>query len=221
MSYSKKALLLSTLCIVYCILYESVLTKYEALNDFMHALGIVFNCVALSIIASCIFYFITDYLPQKHQYDKTREYITSNLDLLGRIGINAFIDIANNSNPTKQEFINCCDVDLMRKNKSCNQENLIFAHINNWFEYFDCMQRIETCIIQRLMIFESMLPIDVRLKFINLQKEGTIFSDSKTYIEYYNEDKKQRSIKVYADDVFEHINTLVELKRIYNLTSKI
>ena len=71
------------------------------------------------------------------------------------------------------------------------------------------------------MIFESMLPIDVRLKFINLQKEGTIFSDSKTYIKYYNEDKKQRSIKAYADDVFEHINTLVELKRIYNFNTSL
>lgn len=107
MSYSKLALSLSILCIAYCILYESVLLKYEALNDFIYAVGVVFNCVALSIIASCIFYFVTDYFPKKHQQDQVRNYIISNLELLEEIGRNAFIDITHNSNPTKQEFMDC------------------------------------------------------------------------------------------------------------------
>ena len=97
-SYSKLALFLSILCITYCIIYESVLVKYEALNNFVYALGVVANCVALSIIASCIFYFVTDYFPKKHQQDQIHNYIISNLESLERIGKNAFLDIVNNSN---------------------------------------------------------------------------------------------------------------------------
>lgn len=65
MSYSKIAIVILMLCIVYCILYESVLLKHEALNSFVYALGVVSNCVSLSIIASCIFYLVTDYFPKK------------------------------------------------------------------------------------------------------------------------------------------------------------
>ena len=210
MSYSKIAIVISMLCIVYCILYESVLLKHEALNSFVYALGVVSNCVSLSIIASCIFYLVTDYFPKKHQLDQIRNYIISNLELLEGIGKNAFTDIVNNSNPAKQDFMNCCDFDLMKRAKS-----------TNWFEYFDYMQRTEACVIQQLMIFESMIPVEVRLIFIELQKKNTIFSDSKEYIKYYNNDKTRRSIKAYANDIYSHLFSLVELKNIYNKTSKI
>lgn len=221
MSYSKLALSLSILCIAYCILYESVLLKYEALNDFIYAVGVVFNCVALSIIASCIFYFVTDYFPKKHQQDQVRNYIISNLELLEEIGRNAFIDITHNSNPTKQEFMDCSNLDLMKKEAASSQENSLFAKSTNWFEYFGYMQKAETCIIQQLMIFESMIPIEVRLIFIELQKENTIFSDSKLYMRFYNNDKSKRTVKVYANDIYNHISSLVKLKSIYNQTSKI
>ena len=221
MSYSKIAIVISIVCIIYCILYESILLKYEAVNDFVYALGVVSNCVALSIIASCIFYFITDYLPKKHQQTQTRNYIIKNIELLEEIGKNAFIDIVNISNPTKQEFINCCDFDLMKKNGRSSQNDLLFTKIDNWFDYFDCIWKTEACIIQRLMIFESMIPIEIRLIFIELQKENTIFSDSKTYRGFYNSDNTKRSIKIYANDIYSHISSLVELKITYNKTLKI
>lgn len=221
MSYSKLALILSILCIVYSILYESVLLEYEALNNFIYAIGVVFNCIALSIVASCIFYFVTDYFPRKHQQNQIQNYIISNLELLGKIGRNAFIDIVNNSNPTQEEFIDCCDVDLMNRESHSKQEILLLAKSQNWFEYFDNMQNIEICIIKRLMIFESMIPIEVKLKFIELQKENTIFSNKKLYIDYYNSDKCKRSIKAYASVIYNHIFSLIELKNIYNQTLKI
>lgn len=206
---------------VYCILYESVLLKYEALNSFVYALGVVSNCVALSIIASCIFYFVTDYFPKKHQQDQIRNYIISNLEMLEGLGENAFTDIVNNSNPTKQDFMDCCDIDLMKREGISRQDNLLFAKSTNWFEYFDYMQKTEACVIQRLMTFESMIPVEVRLIFIELQKKNTIFSDSKEYKKYYNNDKTRRSIKAYANDIYSHILSLVELKKVYNTTSKI
>lgn len=220
-SYSKLALFLSILCITYCIIYESVLVKYEALNNFVYALGIVANCVALSIIASCIFYFVTDYFPKKHQQDQIHNYIISNLESLERIGKNAFLDIVNNSNPTKKEFTDSCNLDLMEIKGSSNQENPLIAKSTNWFEYFNYIQSIETCIIRRLMIFESIIPVEVKLIFIELQKENTIFSNNKLYMNYYKNDKNKRSIKVYANDIYSHIFYLVELKNIYNKTSKI
>lgn len=221
MSYSKIAIVISMLCIVYCILYESVLLKHEALNSFVYALGVVANCVSLSIIASCIFYLVTDYFPKKHQLDQIRNYIISNLELLEGIGKNAFTDIVNNSNPTKQDFMNCCDFDLMKREGVSSQDNLLIAKSTNWFEYFDYMQRTEACVIQQLMMFESMIPVEVRLIFIELQKKNTIFSDSKEYMKYYNNDKTRRSIKAYANDIYSHLFSLVELKNIYNKTSKI
>ena len=221
MSYSKIAIVISIVCIIYCILYESILLKYEAVSDFVYALGVVSNCVALSIIASCIFYFITDYLPQKHQQTQTRNYIIKNIELLEEIGKNAFIDIVNISNPTKQEFINCCDFDLMKKDGRSSQNDLLFTKIDNWFDYLDCIWKTEACIIQRLMIFESIIPIEIRLIFIELQKENTIFSDSKTYRGFYNSDNTKRSIKIYANDIYSHISSLVELKITYNKTLKI
>ena len=83
------------------------------------------------------------------------------------------------------------------------------------------MQRTEACVIQQLMMFESMIPVEVRLIFIELQKKNTIFSDSKEYMKYYNNDKTRRSIKAYANDIYSHLFSLVELKNIYNKTSKI
>ena len=221
MSYSRIALVISICCIAYCILYESVLLKYEALNSFIYALGVVLNCVALSIIASCIFYFVTDYFPKKHQLDQIRIFIISNLEMLERLGKNAFLDIVRNSNPTKQDFMDCCDFDLMeRKGVSC-QENILIAKSANWFEYFDYMQRTEACIIQKLLTFESMIPVEVRLEFIELQKKNTIFSDSREHQNKYNSDKNKRSIKSYANDIYSHLSSLVELKELYNQTSKI
>lgn len=71
------------------------------------------------------------------------------------------------------------------------------------------------------MIFESIIPVEVKLIFIELQKENTIFSNNKLYMNYYKNDKNKRSIKVYANDIYSHIFYLVELKNIYNKTSKI
>ena len=221
MSYSRIAIVISILCIVYCILYESVLLKYEALNSFVYALGVVTNCVALSIIASCIFYLVTDYFPKKHQLEQIRNYIISNLEQLEGIGEKAFTDIVNNSNPTKQEFIDRCDFDLMKREGISSQDNLLINKATNWFEYFENMQRAEACVIKQLMTFESMIPIEVRLIFIELQKKNTIFSDSKEYIKYYNSDRNKRSIKAYADDIYSHLFFLVEIKKLYHKTSKI
>ena len=221
MSYSRIAKVISLICIVYCIFYESVLLKYEAINSFTYALGVVSNCVALSIIASCIFYFVTDYYPKKHQLDQIRNYIISNLELLEGIGKNAFTDIVGNSNPTKQDFIDCCNCDLMKREGNSSQDNILLRETTNWFEYFDNMQRIEACIIQQLLTFESMIPVEVRLKFIELQKKNTIFTDKKKYQNYYNSDKTKRSIKAYANDIYSHLASLVELKNKYNQTSKI
>lgn len=221
MSYAKLSLLISIICIVYSIIYESVLLKHEAYNDFIYALGVVSNCVALSLIASCIFYFVTDYFPKKHQQDQVRNYIVSRLELLERIGRNAFRDIVNNNNPTKQEFMDSCDLNLFAHPKTIDKENQSPQNITNWFEYFEHMYRTETFIIEQLMMFESMIPIEVKLIFIELQKKHTIFSDSNSYKQIYNSDKSRRSIKVYANDIYSHIHFLVELKTNYNKTSKI
>ena len=147
MSYAKLSLFISIICIVYSIIYESVLLKHEAYNDFIYALGVVSNCVALSIIASCIFYFVTDYFPKKHQQDQVRNYIVSHLELLERIGRNAFRDIVNNNNPTKQEFMDSCDLNLFSHPKTIDKENQSSQNITNWFEYFEHMYRTETFII--------------------------------------------------------------------------
>ena len=117
--------------------------------------------------------------------------------------------------------MNHCDFDLMKREGFSCQDNLLIAKSANWFEYFDYMQKTEACVIQQLMTFESMIPVEVRLIFIELQKKNTIFSDSKEYIKYYNSDKTRRSIKAYANDIYSHLFSLVELKKIYNKTSKI
>lgn len=221
MSYSKLALALSIICAVYCILYESILLRYEAPNIFIYALGVVTNCVALSVIASCIFYFVTVFFPKKHEQDQIRKHIISNLELLEGIGKNAFKDIAKKSDPSKQEFMDNCNHDLMQKEGASYQENRLFTKTSNWFEYFDCMYKIEKSIIQDLLIFESMIPIEVRLKFIELQEKNTLFSNSKTFHEFYNSDKSKRSIKSYASEIYTHLSSLSELISIYNQTSKI
>lgn len=221
MSYSKIALIISIVCIVFCLLYESVLLKFEALNSFVYALGVVSNCVALSIIASCIFYFVTNYFPQKHQLDQIRNYIILNLEMLEGIGRNAFFDIVGNSNPTKQEFMDSCNFDLMKREGVSSQDYSLLKNSTNWFEYFEYMHRTEACIIQQLLTFESMIPVEVRLIFIELQKRNTIFTNSKEYQKYYNSDKTKRSIKTYSNDIYCHLFSLVELKKIYNQTSKI
>ena len=117
--------------------------------------------------------------------------------------------------------MDCCDFDLMNREGVSSLDNLLIAKSTNWFEYFDYMQRTEACVIQQLMMFESMIPVEVRLIFIELQKKNTIFSDSKEYMKYYNNDKTRRSIKAYANDIYSHLFSLVELKNIYNKTSKI
>lgn len=221
MSYSKIALVISIIGAVFCLLYESVFLKYEAPNDFIYALGVVTNCVALSVIASCIFYFVTVYFPKKHERDQIRKHIISNLELLEGIGKNAFKDIVKRCNPNEQEFTENCNQDLMQRLGSSNQDNPLFAKASNWFEYFDRIHKTEKSIIQQLMIFESMIPIEVRLELIELQKQNTLFSDSKSFQEVYNSDITKRSIRVYSKDIYSHLLSLTELKNIYNKTSKI
>ncbi|MBE6327747.1 MAG: hypothetical protein E7077_11975 [Bacteroidales bacterium] len=221
MSYSKKALFISIICIIYCLLYELFFIKKEAACEFIYALGVVCNCVALSIIASCIFYFITDYFPKKHQQETANQNIISNLEVLKKIGEKAFIDITGKSSLTKLEFSKVCnDVDLLQQPKN-SQDDILFSKVNNWFEYFDCMHKAEKCQIAKIMEFESIIPVEVKLIFIELQKENSIFTDNSLYRKIYNEDINKRSIKAHINDIYSHLSSLVEITDLYNKTSKI
>lgn len=218
MSYPRIAVFISIFCASYSILYVSVLLKYEASNSFVYALGVLFNSVALSIIASCIFYFVTDFFPKKHQLDQIRNYVISNLEILEGIGKNAFTDILKKSNPTQQEFKKLCNFDLMQREVTSCQDNSLIAKSTNWFEYFTNMHKMETDVIHKLMIFESMIPIEIRLIFIELQKENTIFSNVHEY-KKYDSDKSKRNVIAYADDIYRHLSLLVEIVDTYNKTS--
>ena len=219
MSYPRIAVFISIFCASYSILYVSVLLKYEASNSFVYALGVLFNSVALSIIASCIFYLVTDFFPKKHQLDQIRNYVISNLEILEGIGKNAFTDILKKSNPTQQEFKKLCNFDLMQREVTSCQDNSLIAKSTNWFEYFTKMHKMETDVIHKLMIFESMIPIEVRLIFIELQKENTIFSNAHEYKKKYDGDKSKRNFIAYADDIYSHLSLLVEIVDTYNKTS--
>lgn len=218
MRYSKIALIVAIACFVFCVLYESVFILYEAPCHFFYSLGVVVNCVSLSIIASCIFYFITDYFPKLHQKNQINSYVQEQLLSLSQIGINAVVDILGKES---QKDFSTCSKDLFSVVGNSVQKDSCFNQSGTWFDYFDSLTIMEDIYINRLSSFESNIPVEVKLSIVNLAGKPCIIRDTSKGRKVYNSDPSKREISAYAEEIKEHINGLSSILELYNKNSKI
>lgn len=218
MRYSRMALIVSIVCFLFCVLYESVFTLYEAPCHFIYSLGVVFDCVFLSIIASCIFYFITDFFPKLNQKNKIKAYVQEQLSSLSELGRNATEDILGKK---PQIDYSRCSKDLISAVGDTVQKENCFNKSGNWFDYFDSLKIMEDVYINRLSIFESNIPVEVKLSIVNLTGKPCIIRDTSNGRKAYSSDSTKRAISSYAEEIKEHINSLTDILELYNNYSKI
>ena len=95
-SYSGFAAIVGLLCFIHCFLYHSLWINIEAPFQFMVSLGIVFDAVSLSIIASTVFYFITIYFPKQHKRKIEEQYIRRWLQQLEITPIDTWFEYFDN-----------------------------------------------------------------------------------------------------------------------------
>lgn len=216
MRYSIIALIVAIVCFIFCVLYESLFTLYEAPNHFVYSLGVVVNCVSLSIIASCIFYFITDFFPKLHQKNRINSYVQEQLSSLSELGRKAVIDILGKE---QQIDFTTCSKDLLSEVGNFVQQDNCFEHSENWFDYFDTLKMKEDFYINRLSSFESNIPVEVKLTLVNLAGKPCVIRDTSKGREAYNCDSTKRMISSYAEEIKEHINSLGNILELYNRNS--
>lgn len=217
--YSRIALTIAVICVLFCILYEWIFKQYEAPNNFVYSLGVVTNCVALSVIASCIFYFITDFFPKRHQQAMISQHLSTLFAELSSLGQEALKDIAGESVSNKEIFIQSCTQNLHSEFPESIRKKDYFKNDSIWFDYFETVSRIEKTLLKKIITFESNIPVEVKLSIEKLKCDNSLINNVQHAKDVYAGDSQKRTLAVYAEGLYEHITTLSYLKKLYQDTT--
>ena len=184
-SYSFIALLLGIAHLVWCILYKLVFINIPAIFEWSVELSEIYYNIALSIIASVIFYFITVYIPEAKKHEKTQHIIYTWLFQLKHIGMLYINDISgkNYNTVTLDNWKLYSDKDLTEKPTVgfCHGSN----NYNNWFEYFEIMFEEEDRYIEKILSISTSLPISIIEAFHEIQMSIGLRSAVAQYKEMY------------------------------------
>lgn len=216
--YSRIALIIAVICVLFCISYEWIFKQYEAPSNFIYSLGVVANCVALSVIASCIFYFITEYFPKRHQQDMISQHLSALFDKLSSLGQEVMKDVAGENVFDKEPFIQNCTQNLHADLPVIIREKDYFKNDTNWFDYFETLNRIEKEHFQQALTFESNIPIEVKLSIEELKYDNSLINNIQQAKDVYAGDSQKRTLAVYAESLYEHITRLSNIDQLYNDT---
>lgn len=216
MPYSKKALLLAVGCMLFSIVYEWIITQIAPSNRFLRAFFAVLNCISLSVVSSCVFYIMTDYLPQKHQQCKISERVEGLLLRLSRLGNDTMMLICEKKDIEKDDFLKASEIDLIKDFPQAGRQLCSFSqNISTWFDYFEQMRTLENTLFRGLLIYESNIPIEVKIKIDELMTDVSIINmNDKAKAEYFGY-KDKRTLTAYADDLYCHLNSLSNIHCLY------
>ncbi|GAB0470049.1 hypothetical protein KML24002_16020 [Alistipes putredinis] len=214
-SYNGLALIVGILCFIHSILYHSLWINIEAPCQFMISLGIVFDTISLSVIASTIFYFITVYLPKQHKRKVEEYYIRKWLQQLEVYGKWILEDIGGNVNCSIEEFHEkACNIDL----KSEPQSNISMREhtpIKTWFEYFENLFQWESVYIEQIVKYGDSVPAEIIVEFEQYRQFDNLRNAVYTYKKYYGSDKIYNTVSGFDHLAWKHAHSLMSLPEMY------
>lgn len=211
-SYPGWALILGVFCLGWSILYKTVFLNIETSCDFMVALGEVFYAVALSVVASVIFYYVTVFIPnvrKKRIADKLILWWLQQLDFYGKKILEDVVGVGHGDalQMSKDEWISYCDKKLSEK-PVLGQFYTFYAEYNNWFEYFDEIFNEEDYYMQKCLQYQECLPLTILEKFEYIEIHGNLRYALR---QYQNELTTGRVNSMLADDSKVDFNAMKKL----------
>lgn len=214
-SYNGFALIFGVICLIYSIVYHSFLIKIEAPYQFMVSLGVVFNAISLSVIASTIFYFITVYLPKQHKRKVEEYYIRKWLQQLEDYGKWILNDIGGNVTCSIDEFQEQArSIDL----KSTPPSYISMRErtpIKTWFEYFENLFQWESVYIEQIVKYGDSVPAEIIVEFEQYKQFDNLRNAVYTYKRNYGIDKKYCTVSGFSHLAWEHAHSLMSLSEMY------
>jgi hypothetical protein len=166
-SYSGFAAILGSFCLIFSIGCACFVMENEQSNwiPFIENM----NAVALSIVASCVFYFITVYFPKRHRKRIEEKYIREWIQQLKYFGEQLIGDIADIDYDKVKEcshetFKNRCNKDFTsspKKEISLRERKVL----NSWFDYFDNFFYYENIYMEQVAKYGSSVPAEVLVEF--------------------------------------------------------
>ena len=181
----------------------------------MASLGIVFDAVSLSIIASTVFYFITIYFPKQHKRKIEEQYIRKWLQQLEIYGKWILEDIGGNVDCSLEEFKQkSCNIDLKSKPQS-NISMREFAPIDTWFEYFNNLFQWESIYMEQIVKYGDSVPTEILVEFEKYKQFDNLRNAVYTYNRYYEKDIVYRTIEGFSHLAWTHAHSLMNLPELY------
>ena len=218
-SYSGITFIIGFVSLIWTFLYRLVFLKYEAIYQWVYEISEIFYAIALSIIASNIFYLVLNYIPTLKKKKTVDKLIIKWLVQLEELGNTMFYDISGKSsneidNMSVKEWETCCDKIL-----KSSVPNFISVReqirIENWFVYFDLMFEYESAYLEILQNYSDALPFDIRSIFDNIIVKHNLRSALSTYREHYDEDEVYKKMMNLSHLIWHHICELRQLVKLY------
>lgn len=162
-SYPGMAGILGIACFVWTLLYKMLFVNIEASYQWLVPLGDVFYAVALSVIASVIFYYFTSFIPNyrsKKTIDKLLLKWLQQLDWYGKqmVGDISQLNYAEASKLSQEELRSYCNKKLSAK-PQLGSLYFLGPYFGNWFEYFDYCFQMEDTYIEKCLQYQDKLPV--------------------------------------------------------------
>lgn len=172
-SYSGIALVLGVICLIWAILYKLVFLCIVAPWLWMQTLGEVFFSIALSVVASVIFYYITTFFPNMGRKAIIDRLILKWLQQLNWYGEMIIGDIVNTSyndvsKISEDELLQVCNKKLSSK-PVLGGFYMLGPNYRNWFEYFQDKFKHEDEYIQKCRQYSESLPVQILDLFEELE----------------------------------------------------
>lgn len=226
---SFKLLIVGLVISIWAFIYKFFLLDIEAPFAFMFPLGDLSYGVALSVIASIIFYFITVFLPKYQSRKKIGKVIERNLYQLVSLAdmiMHIFSDVLEFDETKKEEWMARCTGDLMNDGPSKSVFNP-FGEPISWANYFEAILFNEDHYIERLRDYRQYLPEEVLLLIDDIENTDKFRSALKQYVSMYGQiittqDGKSldlyRDIKGFNKALWNHMKNLHDILPAYQMS---
>ena len=226
---SFKLLIVGFVISIWAFVYKFYLLEIEAPYAFMFPLGDLCYGVALSVIASILFYFITIFLPKYQSRRKISKVIERNLYQLVRLAdmiMHNWSDILNFDETKKEEWMARCTGNLKNDGPLKSVFNPLGEKMS-WAEFFDAIIFNEEHYIERLRDYRQYLPEEVLLLIDDIENTDRFRSVLQLYKSMYGhilttQDGERldlyRDIKGFNNVLWNHMKNLHDILPAYQMS---
>ena len=198
--------------------YKAIPLKFgcEYIDIFLELLYLV----AIAIISSAIFYFVTIYFPAKKRKKTAETIFLPWINKLSKLGNSILIDLTACSDISYKEFISICNTKEFTDYQSYKLMNFIDASNNchNWFEYFEKVIAKEDYLVRELFIYKEYIPNETQSLLLQLGKDSGLdiynhFAEVAYSDEYDSPLGNKNNVSCIAKQIWEHIQILKSLEQ--------